>query len=167
MQAKLIQRYAPYVVFQQCSCSTHYSHLAVTTYDPTIISISLLPQQQARPTLCLLACLPCNNEHVDCIGIEIRMRVDIDTQTFSCVASPTYKLLVVRRVWSGTLLPKSSMRVGQQNALGHEVVVMLKHPNKPLRDGLQSADRSRSQRQRSESDYLQILRRATIARSSE
>ena len=31
------------------------------------------------------------------------------------------------------------MRVGRQNALGHEVVVMLKHPSKPLRDGLRIA----------------------------
>jgi len=42
LQAKLIQRYA---VFPQCSCScrTHYSHLAVATYDSTIISISITP----------------------------------------------------------------------------------------------------------------------------
>jgi len=47
-------------------------------------------------------------QHVDCVGID--MHVDIDTQTFSCAALPTHKLLVVRRVWSGTvgLLLKSS-----------------------------------------------------------
>ena len=57
-------------------------------------------------------------QHVDYVGID--MRVDIDTQTFSCVALPTHKLLVVRRVWSGTLLLKSSTRVGRQKALGLE-----------------------------------------------
>ena len=55
-------------------------------------------------------------QHVDCV--EIDMRVDIDTQDFLlCGVAYTQ---VVRRVWSGTLLLKSSTRVGRQNALGLE-----------------------------------------------
>ena len=57
------------------------------------------------------------------------------------------------------------MRVGRQNALGHEVVAMLKHPSKPLRDGL-AADRSRSQRRRSESaEHADAQRAAERTRS--
>jgi len=80
LQAKLIQRYA---VFPQCSCScscsTHYSHLAVATYDPAIISISITPA--AGKADLVPACM-FTLQHVDCVGID--MRVDIDTQTFSC-----------------------------------------------------------------------------------
>ena len=76
---ELIQRYA---VFPQCSCScsTHYSHLAVATYDPAIISISITPA--AGKADLVPACM-FTLQHVDCVGID--MRVDIDTQTFSCL----------------------------------------------------------------------------------
>ena len=63
LQAKLIQRYA---VFPQCSCScsTHHSHLAVATYDPAIISISITPA--AGKADLVPACM-FTLQHVDCV----------------------------------------------------------------------------------------------------
>ena len=88
----------------------HFYH---TTYDPAIISISITPA--AGKADLVPACM-FTLQHVDCV--EIDMRVDIDTQDFLlCGVAYTQ---VVRRVWSGTLLLKSSTRVGRQNALGLE-----------------------------------------------
>ena len=42
-----------------------------------------------------LECLPMSLQYVDCVGID--MRVDTDTQTFSCMALPTHKLLCMER----------------------------------------------------------------------
>ena len=59
------------------------------TYDPTIISISITPA--AGKADLVPACM-FTLQHVDCVGID--MRVDFDTQTLSCVALPTHKLLL-------------------------------------------------------------------------
>ena len=69
----------------------HALQPSVATYDPTIISISITPAA-GKADLMPLECLPMSLQYVDCVGID--MRVDFDTQTLSCVALPTHKLLL-------------------------------------------------------------------------
>ena len=52
---------------------------------PTIISISITPA--AGKADLVPACM-FTLQHVNCVGID--MRVDVDTQTFSCVALPIH-----------------------------------------------------------------------------
>jgi len=97
VQAKLIQTTEVCTVCGLPTVQLQLQHAlqpSVATYDPTIISISITPA--AGKTDLVPTCM-FTLQHVDCVGIY--MHVDIDTQTFSCVALPTHKLLVVLHMY--------------------------------------------------------------------